>query len=128
MTKERLNQYLGLAKEVAELKERIEILEARCEGGAIIITDMPRGGKRSDNFAKLGDAVRKLVELERHLDEEMADIEDYIKHIPDATTRLIFRYKHIYGYTFEQIERKVNYCIAQVKRRYYKYYNLLPDK
>lgn len=128
MTKERLNQYLGLAKEVAELKERIEILEARCEGGAIIITDMPRGGKRSDNYSKLGDAVRKLVELERHLDEEMADIEDYIKHIPDATTRLIFRYKHIYGYTFEQIGRKISYSARHVKRKYYKKYNTLPDR
>ena len=128
MTKERLKQYLNLAEEIAELKERIAILEARCEGGAIIITDMPRGGKRSDVQPELGDAVRKLVVLERRLDKEMADVEEYIQSIPDSTTRLIFRYKHIYGYSFEGISRKMNYCTRQVKRKYYKIYNTLPNR
>lgn len=128
MTKERLNQYLGLAKEVEELKLRIEILEARCEGVSLVISNMPRGGVKGDNYSKLGDAVRKLVDLERCLYEEMMDVEEYIQDIPDATTRLIFRYKHIHGMTFEQIARKVQYCVAQCKRKYYRYYNGLPNK
>lgn len=128
MTKERLKQYLNLAEEIAELKERIAVLEARCEGGAIIITDMPRGGKRSDVQPELGDAVRKLVVLERRLDKEMADVEEYIQGIPDSTTRLIFRYKHIYGYSFEKISMKMNYCTRQVKRKYYRIYNTLPNR
>ena len=127
MTKERLNEYRQLAKEVEELKERIAILESRCEGGAIIITDMPKGGVPSDNLINLGDAVRQLVILENNLHCEMVAIEEYIEQIEDSRARTIFRYRYIQGLKWDLIAKKMNYSRIQVIRIHNRYYNRLKN-
>lgn len=109
MTKERLKEYKKLAGEITELKERIQVLEAKCEGGSMVINDMPKGGKAPDYLCRLGDAVRKLVILKSNLQSEMVAIEDWIEGIPDSTVRTIFRYRYLQGSKWEDIANKMNY-------------------
>ncbi len=123
MTKERLRQYCSLVREIDELKERIERLRAKCESGAIIITDTPRGGAPPDYMSELLDAISKLRIIESRLHREMVAIEEYISQIPDSTTRMIFRYRYIQGKTFEEIAEILKYSDRHIRRKHYEYYN-----
>ena len=116
MTKERLRQYCSLVREIDELKERIERLRAKCESGAIIITDTPRGGAPPDYMSELLDAISKLRIIESRLLSEMVAIEEYISQIQDSTTRMIFRYRYIQGMKWEDIADKVHYHVRYVKK------------
>lgn len=116
MTKERLKQYRDLVLEQKKLKEDIEKLRAKCEGGAIILSDMPKGGVPPDYATELVDAIRKMVQIEAAIHSEIVSIEEFIAIIPESRTRLIFRHRYIDGIKWEEIADNMNYNVSHIRR------------
>lgn len=121
MTKERLYQYRHLIKELKRLEERIERLEARCEGGAIIITDMPRGGVPPDDLVNLVDARMSMERLRGNVLCELVAIQEFISEIPESRVRLIFSYRYVDGMSWGRIETIMPYSERQIRRIHNKY-------
>ncbi len=109
MTKERLRQYRGLVLEQNNLHMRIERLRAKCEGGAIVLTDMPKGGVPLDYPVELADALRLMMRKEAEIHAEMVAVEEFISSIPDSITRTIFRMRYHDAMKWEDIADNVNY-------------------
>lgn len=116
MTKERLRQYRDLVLEQKKLKEDIEKLRAKCEGGTAILSDMPRGGVPPDYVTELVDAIRKMVQLEASIHSEIVIIEKFISTITESRIRLIFRYRYVDGVKWEKIADNMNYNVSHIRR------------
>lgn len=109
MTKERLKQCYYLHLELKKLDEKIMRLEAKCEGGAVIISDMPRGGVPPDFMTELADIVRYRERLRSDILCEIAAVEQFIADIPDSRTRLIFRLRYVDGLKWDEVAKKINH-------------------
>lgn len=116
MTKERLKQCYYLHLELKKLDEKIMRLEAKCEGGAVIISDMPRGGVPPDFMTELADIVRYRERLRSDILCEIAAVEQFIADIPDSRTRLIFRLRYVDGMKWDEVADKTAYNISHVRR------------
>lgn len=127
MTKESLKQCYYLHLELKKLDEKIMRLESKCQGGAIILTDMPRGGIPPDFMTELADIVRYRERLRSDILCEIAAVEQFIADIPDSRTRLIFRLRYVDGMKWDDIAEKVDYDERHVRRLHGKTYNQLND-
>lgn len=121
MTKQELQQYGAIKREVEQLDEELarlksSIMSARGQ----IITDMPRASSpEGDSLSK---GVIKMVELE-HLYQDMraalcdkqAEIERALKAL-NPTERRLMRYRYIDGMTWEKVAQKMNYDYRWVTR------------
>lgn len=119
MTKQELQQYGAIKREVEQIDEELarlksSIMSARGQ----IITDMPRASSpEGDSLSK---GVIKMVELE-HLYQDMRaalcdkqiEIERALK-VLNPTERRLMRYRYIDGMTWEKIADKMHYSFREV--------------
>ena len=123
MTKQELQQYGAIKREVEQIDEELarlksSIMSARGQ----IITDMPRASSpEGDSLSK---GVIKMLKLE-HLYQDMraalcdkqAEIERALKAL-NPTERRLMRYRYIDGMTWEKICVKMGYAWAQIHRKH----------
>ena len=119
MTKQELQQYGAIKREVEQLDEELarlksSIMSARGQ----IITDISRASSpEGDSLSK---GVIKMVELE-HLYQDMRaalcdkqiEIERALK-VLNPTERRLMRYRYIDGMTWEKIAERMNYSYQWV--------------
>lgn len=126
--KERLEQYLALAAESRDAKQRAEKLSARIrELEAEQVSDRVQGtrddgttghiritGVPLPDIDRLLDIRRKREERMRFLAMELEQravvLEAEIETIPDPTVRLILRQRYIDGMTWEHVSRRNGYA------------------
>lgn len=114
MTKEVLEQYIDLQKEIADLKKKIKKLEKQ----GIIVADMVQNGYKRHAVIKGVDYVRldkidSLIEIykqrkEKALKQEV-EIANFITSISDVKLRRIFEYRYIDRFSWIQIQVIMQY-------------------
>ena len=113
MTKETLEEYGDLVKEIEDLERRIE----KIENQSIMVSDIVQNGykrhakifgvdlirqNRLDRYKeKLGKFYDKLI-------EKREKIEDYIETIKEPSIRQIFRHRYIEGLSWYKIAQIMN--------------------
>lgn len=109
MTKEVLEQYIDLKKEIVDLEKKISRLEKQ----SIMIADVVQNGYKRHAVIKGVDYVRldklnTLIETyrkrkEKALEQEI-EIANFITSISDIKLRRIFEYRYIDGMSWLQIQ------------------------
>lgn len=109
MTKEVLEQYIDLQKEIADLKKKIKKLEKQ----GVIVADVVQNGYKRHAVIKGVDYVRvdeidALIEIykqrkEKALKQEV-EIADFITSISDVKLRRIFEYRYIDRFDWYRIQ------------------------
>lgn len=112
MDKRRLLDYRALQKEIKELQQERERLEAGMLG-AVRFDRLPGGGGVSD---PAGELASKLAELDALLAgrtalliERRTDIENAISSLPDSRSRRLIRLRYICGKSWEDVARELGY-------------------
>ena len=118
MTKEKLEQYAKLKKEIKYLENKIAKLEKR---NPIVADSVQIGfiGKRKKITAISGIDVRhqgrisqyrnKLHNFKIKLQQMQIEIEDFIESIEDGDLRLILRYRYEDGFSWIKIMHLMDY-------------------
>lgn len=114
MTKEILEQYIDLQKEIADLEKKIKKLEKQ----GIIVADVVQNGYKRHAVIKGVDYVRldkinTLIEIykqrkEKALKQEI-EIANFITSISDVKLRRIFEYRYIDRFSWIQIQVIMQY-------------------
>ncbi len=118
MTKQRIEQYRKLLKEISALEERIYSLEAN--GGEYVtdvVKDYRTGYPRP--LAISGYGSGRIPRLRARLAEKTAEchaIEEYIDSIEDGLMWQLLTYRYIEGFTIEETAEKVEYSESQTGR------------
>lgn len=131
MTKERLQQYRQLQRELRQIQGRItEVESAMYSPHNQRLTGMPSAHSPDDLMEKLVDRHRELETLYREklmvITEELLAIEKAIATL-DPTLRLLMRYRYIDGYRWEDICVKMNYSYQGVHKVHRKALRRLRD-
>lgn len=114
MTKEILEQYIDLQKEIKGLEKRI----AKIEKQSRIVSDVVQNGYkrhaviRGVDYKRLG-KLNKLKELleqrKKQAIEQLIEIEKFIKGIENSKLRRIFEYRYYEGLNWIQIQTTMDY-------------------
>lgn len=121
MTKRRLQNYQAIKRELAQIQQQIEEVEAKIYApSASKLSAEPRGGGGiSDPTGRGAVKHKELLDLyQAKLDELTAEqlaIEKAIDAL-DGTARTLMRYKYIDGHTWEEVCLLINYSWAQTHR------------
>ena len=95
-----LNRHLDLIQKLQRVQELHQTVEAKCLG-AQALTGMPHGTGVSDKVgalaAELADLSSRMDYLKKEVEKSAKPIEEYINSIDDDRTRLIFRFRFLYG-------------------------------
>lgn len=123
MTKEELNKYYNLKKEINYLENRIKEINEKYISASMI--NCERFEKNLSNplekrLILIEEYENKLHAKKIALLDELIKIEDYISTIDDIDTRLIFRYRYIEQNSWEQIAMLMHMGIATVFRKHKK--------
>jgi DNA-directed RNA polymerase specialized sigma subunit len=118
MTKEKLEEYIGLIDEIHEMEEELLVLESDITKMTASYSSDPHstsmsGDKLSDNVCRLISFKNKINEkiiLKYHLKEE---IEECIGCL-DVTSRRLMRYRYIKGIDMSAISKVLKYSRRQV--------------
>ena len=118
MTKTRLRNYRNNRKEQAQLKARLEELEAALYYPKIPhLTDMPGGGKPEGNYQE--DLAIHHIELQALYNAKLADlraeqleIEKTIEGLPQIE-RMLLGFRYLDGLTWEEVCVKMGYSWTQ---------------
>ena len=122
MTKNELVEYCDLKKEIKDLEDRIDKIHKTSE----MISDTVQNGYKHRAVIYGVDLKRKrklhmyedrLQEFYDKLFEEQNKIEDYIEMIPYSNIRLIFRYRYIDGFNWNQIQVLMKYNHEDTARK-----------
>lgn len=121
MTKKRLQQYQAIKRELKQIQEKIEEVEAIIYAApASKLSAEPRGGGGISD--PTGNGATKLHELrdlykaiQAELTAEQLAIEKAIDSL-DYTERTLLRYKYIDGHTWEEVCLLINYSWRQTHR------------
>lgn len=109
MTKEVLEQYIDLKKEINSLEKRIIRLEKK----STIVSDIVQNGYKRhavirgvdyDRLDKLDDLINILKRRKKQALEQEIEISNFIMNIPNVKLRRIFEYKYIDNMTWPQIQ------------------------
>lgn len=123
----RAKQYLQQAFKINELiNSKIEELkELRILSTSLPGTDFTqeRVQKTKSHDAKFTKYVISMVDLEKKIDEEMADlmelkieIREKINQVEDSKRRLVLQYRYINFMKWEEVAEKMSYSIKQLHR------------
>lgn len=120
MTKERLRQYRDRALELAQIKEKIEALEAPLYSPrSQRITGMPsghgNGNPKEDLAIKHMELLDHYRELEAELSAEQLAVERAIDSLPPKA-RALLRFYYVDGLTWDKVCEKMHYSWTQVHR------------
>ena len=95
MTKQRINDYIALRKELAEAEAMQEALRSAAEPGAQVLTGMPHTPGYADRIgdlaAEIADISSTIEALQGRISCFDTEIQTFIETIPDNFTRMIFR-------------------------------------
>ena len=123
MTRERLEAYRSEKDEIAELKHKLTHLG---EGDSLIgndtIFDYRSGypkpqavvGYDYDREQKLRDTYRKRIEK---LEQQCAEVEQWVETIPDSLTRRIFRMAFVDGLPQRRIAKNVHLSQSEISKK-----------
>lgn len=102
-----LNRYLELAKQLDRAREILLNLQEAAVPGAQKLTGMPRTPGVSDKVGNLAieiaDTKTAIEEMEQEIAEMRAQIDAFIKAIPDLELRTLFRLRFVRMLTYEDI-------------------------
>lgn len=121
MTKERLRTYQAIKRELEQLREQLEELEAAIYNPSVSkMSNEPKGsGGISDPTGNGATKHQELVDRYRakmaELIAEQLEIEDAIESL-DGTARALMRYRYIEGLTWEEVCVKISYSWMQTHR------------
>ena len=111
MTRKELNQYHWLIKEIEEIAERIEQLEAALVGGVSKLDGMPTASGVTD---KVGAFMPEILRLKAHAEEklhraleELERLQTYIDSIDDTLLRQIFTLRHVRNFSWVQVAHRL---------------------
>lgn len=123
MTRERLKQLRALLKEAEHLEEQIRNLPFTT--GSYVgdsANDYRTGFPRTITIQ--GYSTRKYDQLKRRLQdklqriqEEIAELEEWLCSVEDAELRDILRLQYVNGLTQEQIAAELGYSVRTIQRK-----------
>lgn len=120
MTKEELQEYKYLEKEIQQLEEEEMRLRDRLENPSTQkLTGMPKGSSYYDRTA---DLVVKLVDLCNEISERKGQLISERKRIEaaigalDSGDRLLIRYRYVTGLGWEEIAMQMGYTFQHLHR------------
>ncbi len=123
MTREKLEQYRSKKEEIAELTYKLKHLgEGDTMIGNDVIMDYRSGypvpqsvvGSDQVKYWRLRERYEKRIQ---QLQQECAEVEQYIEDIPDSLTRRIFRMYYIDGLSQSKIAKKVHITQSEVSKK-----------
>ena len=131
MTKERLQQYRQLQRELRQIQGRImEVESAMYSPRNQRLTGMPSAHSPESLMEKLVEKHAELEAMYREklmaITEELLAIEKAIATL-DPTLRLLMRYRYVDGYRWEDICVKMNYSYQGVHKVHRKALRRLRD-
>ena len=101
-----LNKHLALVEKLHDAQEIYRGMEAKSLG-AQKVTGMPHGTGVSDKVgmlaAELADMAARIEYLQQQVDESAAPIRAWTNTIEDEWTRMFFRYRYLYGYSWAEV-------------------------
>jgi len=110
VNKRELSQLYHLRREIAQISQEIEELEARAEGGSPTLSGMPHG-ESTDRISRYGSQSADLITLkEIKLQEcwvEMVKLTRFIDAIPDSQMRQIMRLRYGNGLSWRQVANRI---------------------
>ena len=131
MTKEELNNYTELCREIKNIEEKILYYEEQKTSiKSQIITDMPTSstGER-DRLGKLLVQIEELLDLyyekRTKLVNTQIKIEEAIEKLEDATDRNIMRLRYLDNYTWEKICVALNYSWNGIHKKHRKILDII---
>ncbi len=121
MNRKDLSRYYFLSKEIKEIEEKIESIRSNYISAAKV-DDMPHSHNISNPQEQRALLLEKLTEkLEQKKSDalnEMFKIEDYLSHIEDIETRIIFNKRYVELKKWDKIALEMNMSIATVYRKH----------
>lgn len=127
MTLQELNEYMTLGETIIRDMELLENLEAAALPGAQNLTGMPHAhgvkDRLGDLAAEIADMRTDISELEQEREKKKTEIEKFIRRIPDARIKLIFRLRFIRGLAWKEVAGILGRWNTEegVKRAAYRY-------
>ena len=120
MTKQELQSYYWLRKNIEKLEHKLLELESEATRVTTRITQEPKGG--SGNSDKLGGIVAEIIAVQEKINSKlqrsyvtMSGIEQATVELPEREAYLI-RARYIDCKSWEQIAVDMNYCWKQTHR------------
>ena len=123
MTKQELQSYRLIRKEIRQLEGQIRELDTRVYSPRTPhLTGMP-GAAPTEPGSAQERAATELFELRAYYDakvkelhQKRLDIEKTIETLQDSTERIVMRSRYINGFSFEKIANRNNYSLSQIFR------------
>ncbi len=119
MTKQQLQEYKWLQKNIQQLEEKLLELETESTRMTQRISHGPMGSQRKD---KMADMVSKIIDVQNCIDQQlvkayhlMEEIEKSIEILPERE-RYLIRSRYINGMNWEKICEDMSYSWKQTHR------------
>lgn len=131
MTVEELSELYYINKEIEQIQKELHDLKNKNFFKNSILSDMPKGGERLDEFVTYVDDVRTLENMLQYslkkLQYKRKQVENFIDNIENAELRLIIRLRSINGMKWDDIGREVNMDRRTVSRKFYSFFKSCPQ-
>lgn len=133
MTVQQLNDYHNLVKQIACKEEQIKNLRQNIGTKSPNMDGMPHGTGVSDRTANISieitDLEQRLEFQKQKADKLRPDIECFINQINDDITRLVFRFRVMYGYSWQEVADTLGgyNTKGSVRERYFSYADKMID-
>lgn len=129
MTVEELSELYYINKEIEQIQKELYDLKNKNFFKNSILSDMPKGGERLDEFVTYVDDVRTLENMLqyslRKLQEKRKRIESFLEGIEDSELRLIMRLRAVNNMKWEEIAEEIGLERTTVSKKFYKYFRQL---
>ena len=101
-----LNKHLTLVERLQDAQAIYKTMEAKALGSQKL-TGMPHGTDVNDKVsilaAELADLSARIEYLRQQVNESAAPIKEWTDTIEDERTRMFFRYRYLYGFSWGEI-------------------------
>lgn len=129
MTMEELSELYYINKEIEQIQKELYDLKNKNFFKNSILSDMPKGGERLDEFVAYVDDVKTLENMLqyslRKLQEKRKRIESFLEGIEDSELRLIMRLRAVNNMKWEEIAGEIGLERTTVSKKFYKYFRQL---
>lgn len=119
MTKQRLQEYLWLKKNIIKLEEELAEIDTRLTKTTRPLSDMPKNKTPKDLTNEL---LARKIDLQNTINSklvkcyvELETIEKAISSLPNRE-QCLFRLRYIQGATWEDICVELNYSLSQIHK------------
>lgn len=112
--KQFLSQYYKARLRIKIIREQIEELETLAAGGAINISDMPKGKNHNydpvkENAVKIGDLITELEEIISEADETCATVVNAVNTVEDPDEHAVLSLRYVNCKRWEDIADQLGY-------------------